>query len=253
MLTFFQSLALIMTQNPGASELSKSQTTKTKRLYRLPTRFYGYQLFVLVILALLFTWLSRDETLDRILTGYWYDAVQHRFPLQENHLIDVINHRLAKYITIAVAAGCLIYGAIRRNARLVTAALLMGLGALVVGVLKSASHHTCPWSLVEYGGKAVSYPLFGDVPADSGPGRCFPGGHSSSGFMVMGLFFAFWRERPRLAWSFVAIGIVLGLVMGYGQVMRGAHFFSHNLWAGWWVWFSQVVAYGLVSAWFAKE
>jgi membrane-associated PAP2 superfamily phosphatase len=63
--------------------------------------------------------------------------------------------------------------------------------------------------------------------------------------MVMGLFFAFWRERPRLAWSFVVLGVVLGLAMGYGQVMRGAHFFSHNLWAGWWVWFSQVVVYGL--------
>ena len=69
-----------------------------------------------------------------------------------------------------------------------TAALLMGLGALVVGALKSMSHHSCPWDLVEYGGKAVSYPLFSAIPADSGPGRCFPGGHASSGFMVMGLF-----------------------------------------------------------------
>jgi hypothetical protein len=42
--------------------------------------------------------------------------------------------------------------------------------------------------------------------------------------MVMGLFFAFWRERPRLAWSFVVLGILLGLAMGFGQVMRGAHF-----------------------------
>lgn len=40
----------------------------------------------------------------------------------------------------------------------------------------------------------------------------------------MGLFFAFWRERPRLAWSFVVLGILLGLAMGFGQVMRGAHF-----------------------------
>lgn len=235
------------------SELSKLPTTKTKQLYRLPTRFYGYQLFVLIVFAVLFTWLSRDETLDRWITGFWYDAAAQRFPLQQNPLLDLLNHRLAKYVAIAMAAVALIYGACKRNARLVTAALLMGLGTLVVGALKSISHHSCPWDLVEYGGKAVSYPLFSAVPAASGPGRCFPGGHASSGFMVMGLFFAFWRERPRLAWSFVVLGAIAGLAMGYGQVMRGAHFFSHNLWAGWWVWFSQVVAYGLVSTWFAKE
>lgn len=242
-----------MVHNTAPSDLSKSPPTKTKPLYRLPVRFYGYQLFVLVALAVLFTWLSRDETLDRWITGFWYDAATHHFPLQQNHLLDLLNHRLAKYIAIALAAVALIYGAFRRNMPLVTGALLMGLGTLVVGVLKGMSHHSCPWDLLEYGGKAVSYPLFGSAPEGSGPGRCFPGGHASSGFMVMGLFFAFWRERPRLAWCFVALGIFAGLAMGFGQVMRGAHFFSHNLWAGWWVWFSQVVAYGLVSAWFAKE
>ncbi|MRS91293.1 phosphatase PAP2 family protein [Enterobacteriaceae bacterium RIT714] len=242
-----------MAETSVASELSKSPTTKTKLLYRLPTRFYGYQLCMLIILAMLFTWLSRDETLDRLITGYWYDAAAHRFPLQQNALLDLLNHRLAKYVTIALAASALIYGIFRRNPRLLTAGLLMGLGALAVGLMKSISHHSCPWDLVEYGGKALSWPLFGTMPANSGPGRCFPGGHSSSGFMVMGLFFAFWRERPRLAWFFVALGVMAGLTMGYGQVMRGAHFFSHNLWAGWWVWFSQVVAYGLVSTWFAKE
>ena len=231
-----------MALTSSRSELSNLQTNKTKRLYRLPSRFYGYQLFVLLVLAVVFTWLSRDEALDRWITGFWYDAATQSFPLQKDHLLDLLNHRLAKYIAIALGAVALLYGAYKRNARLVTAALLMGLGALVVGVLKSISHHSCPWDLVEYGGKAMSYPLFSAVPTDSGPGRCFPGGHASSGFMVMGLFFAFWRERPRLAWSFVALG-----------VMRGAHFFSHNLWAGWWVWFSQVAVYGLVSTRFAKE
>ncbi|MCU6670779.1 phosphatase PAP2 family protein [Enterobacteriaceae bacterium H4N4] len=242
-----------MTQMASASELSKLKTIKTKSLYPLPLRFYGVQLLTLVLLAAVFSWLSRDEGFDRLLTGYWFDAASLHFPLKNNALLDLINHRLAKYLIIAVAACTLLYGAYRRNARLVTAALLMGLGALVVGALKAVSHHSCPWDLLEYGGDAVSYPLFGAVPEHSGPGRCFPGGHSSSGFIVMGLFFAFWRERPRLAWCMVAAGVVLGLVMGYGQVMRGAHFFSHNLWAGWWVWFSQVVAYGLISTWFAKK
>jgi hypothetical protein len=159
----------IMAQTSSRSELSKLPTNKTKRLYRLPARFYGYQLFVLIVLAVLFTWLSRDETLDRWITGFWYDAATQSFPLQKNHLLDLLNHRLAKYIAIALGAVALFYGAYKRNARLVTAALLMGLGALVVGVLKSISHHSCPWDLVEYGGKAVSY------PCSAPPGRQWSG------------------------------------------------------------------------------
>lgn len=147
-----------MALTSSRSELSNLQTNKTKQLYRLPSRFYGYQLLVLVALAVVFTWLSRDEALDRWITGFWYDAATQTFPLQKDHLLDLLNHRLAKYIAIGLGAVALLYGAYKRNARLVTAALLMGLGALVVGVLKSISHHSCPWDLVEYGGKAVSYP-----------------------------------------------------------------------------------------------
>lgn len=222
-------------------------------LYRLPLRFYLNQLIALFLLALVFTWLARDEGLDHLLTGYWFDAATQSFPWQQDPLLDLLNHRLLKQLIIAAGAFCLLYGLIRRQPRLILVAALFGLGALSVGILKTASHHSCPWDLLEYGGKAVSYPLFGAVPDGSGSGRCFPGGHASSGFGVMALFFLFYRERPRLAWSCCALGVALGLAMGYGQVMRGAHFFSHNLWAGWWVWLTQVVVYGMVSTLLVKE
>ncbi len=205
------------------------------------------------MLAVIFSWLARDEGLDRWITGYWFDAATRQFPLQNNRLLDLLNHRLLKDLVIVGGALSLIWGLWRRQPRLVVVALLIGLGALTVGILKDFSHHSCPWSLAEYGGSAVSYPLFGAVPAGSGPGRCFPGGHASSGFGVMALFFLFYRERPRLAWFCLFAGVFLGLMMGYGQVMRGAHFFSHNLWAGWWVWLTQVAIYGLLSTWLVKE
>ncbi len=72
-----------------------------------------------------------------MLTGYWYNAALHTFPLKQNALLDLLNHRLAKYITITLAVGTLLYGAWKRNPQLVTGALLMGLGTLVVGTLKS--------------------------------------------------------------------------------------------------------------------
>ncbi|WP_058913042.1 phosphatase PAP2 family protein [Entomohabitans teleogrylli] len=233
--------------------LSEYGQIRTKALYRLPVRFYVYQFAGLLVTGLLFTALSRYEGLDRLICDFWYDAASHSFPLQHNRWLDLLNHRLLKDLVIATGAVALLYGLVRRQPRLVAVALLMGTGALAVGILKATSHHSCPWDLLEYGGKALSYPLFDAVPANSGPGRCFPGGHASSGFIVMAGFFAFWRERRRLAWSFFAGGIALGMLMGFGQVVRGAHFLSHNLWAGWWVWFSQVAMYGIATTWLVKD
>ncbi|WP_016603436.1 phosphatase PAP2 family protein, partial [Yersinia pestis] len=106
--------------------------------------------------------------------------------------------------------------------------------------------------LVEYGGKALNYVLMDTAPPGAGPGHCFPGGHASSGFAVMALFFLFYPERPRLAMLCWFAGIGLGMLMGFGQIMRGAHFLTHNLWAGWWVWLSQLAAFWIISGYYQR-
>ena len=129
-----------------------------------------------------------------------------------------------------------VLGIYRRSARLIVTMLLIGIGPLVVGILKATSAHSCPWDLIEYGGKAMSFPLFGAVPALPGPGRCFPAGTPravSRSWRCFSCFIRSVRASPRWCWCG---GIALGMVMGFGQIMRGAHFLTHNLWAGWWVW-----------------
>ncbi len=242
--------------NAKQSSLNQSSTAsqiQTDALYSLPASFYRWQAFGLMLAALLFIWLSRNEQLDWAVSNYWYDATSQRFPWQNNYWLDLINHRLLKISVIAGAVLALFWGIYRRNARLIVAMLLIGIGPLVVGILKATSTHSCPWDLLEYGGKAMSFPLFGSTPAFPGPGRCFPGGHASSGFAVMALFFLFYPQRPRLAYWCWLGGITLGMLMGFGQIMRGAHFLSHNLWAGWWVWFSQLAVYWCISGYFRRK
>lgn len=223
-------------------------STRNKAIYLLPRHFYLTQLILLTVTGLVFSWISRNEVWDFSLTRMWFDPVSQQFPWKNNFWLDLINHRIAKDVIIVIAVMALLTGIIKRNSRLILVALLTGVGPLVVGVLKATSAHSCPWDLIEFSGKAVSYPLFSAIPLNSGPGRCFPGGHASSGFGVMALFFWFYPQRPRLAWLSLLLGAVLGMLMGYGQIMRGAHFLSHNLWAGWWVWLSQCFTYGCVSS-----
>ncbi|MBK5144340.1 phosphatase PAP2 family protein [Budviciaceae bacterium BWR-B9] len=198
---------------------------------------------------MLFLGLSWHDRLDFWITTQWYQIETHSFPLKDNVWLELINHKLLKFSIITSAVIALFCGIYRKNPRLVAAMVLLGIGTAVVGALKASSIHSCPWSLSEFGGQADYLHLFESVPVgvNPGPGKCFPGGHSSCGFAVMALFFLFYPERPKLAWSCWLLGISLGMVMGYGQVMRGAHFLSHNLWAGWWVWLSQLGGYWLLG------
>ncbi|WP_168400920.1 phosphatase PAP2 family protein [Erwinia amylovora] len=226
---------------------TKTHNIQSDPLYPLPLHFYLNQLVLLLVTALFLTWLSRSGNWDMAVSRLWYDPLIHRFPLQDNRWLDVINHRLLKDTLIGGGFLLLLAGLLRRQPRQILVALMMGIGPLVVGILKASSAHSCPWDLVQFGGKALSYPLFGIVPAHSGPGRCFPGGHASSGFSAMALFFLFYPRRLRLAVICWWIALTIGLVMGLGQVMRGAHFLSHNLWAAWWVWLTQCVTFWCVT------
>lgn len=230
--------------------LNKSQTNraiKSGSLYPLPAHFYLKQFVLLILSAMVFIWLSRSESIDMAITRLWFDPLTQQFPWKDNHWLDLINHRLLKQAVIGGGCVLMLAGVVRRQPRWVLVAVMMGTGPLVVGVLKATSAHSCPWDLVEFGGKAVSYPLFGAVPLNSGPGRCFPGGHASSGFSALALFFLFYPQRARLAWACWWAALAVGMVMGFGQIMRGAHFLSHNLWAAWWVWLTQCVTFGCVT------
>lgn len=209
--------------------------------------FFIRQSYWLGFTALLLLWLSWDGRLDIWFTAPWFDMETGHFPLEDNLWLERINHQGSKFFIIALAVIATCRGIYTRNRRLLLVVFLMGCGALVVSLLKTQSAHSCPWSLAQYGGTAQEFLLFAPAPENAGPGRCFPGGHASAGFALMAWFFWFYPERPRLAYCLWGMGIAAGLLLGYGQVVRGAHFMSHNLWAGWWVWLVQLLIFWFVS------
>ena len=111
---------------------------------------------------------------------------------------------------------------------------LLALAAVSVG--KNLSTTSCPWDLAEFGGVAryASHWALGVV--DGGGGRCFPAGHASAGFAFVGGFFALRHKAPAAARWWLAAAVLVGLVLGGAQQVRGAHFMSHTLWTGWLCW-----------------
>lgn len=113
---------------------------------------------------------------------------------------------------------------------------LATLSLLAVNLVKNASLTSCPWDLQAFGGSArwVSHWAWG--VADGGPGRCFPGGHASSGFAFIGLCLP-WLDAPTgterqrvIGRRWLAATLFVGLLAGAVQTLRGAHFPSHTLW-----------------------
>lgn len=101
---------------------------------------------------------------------------------------------------------------------------------LTVSVIKHLVSMECPWDLVRYGGDTPFIGLFDPRPPTMPDTACFPAGHASAGYAWLALYFFLGATVPRWRWAGLGLGIVMGLVFGITQQLRGAHFLSHDLW-----------------------
>jgi membrane-associated PAP2 superfamily phosphatase len=106
---------------------------------------------------------------------------------------------------------------------LVTVPVLAGFG-------KNTTNTFCPSEIRRYGGDVAYVKLCSPFPEGDRPdrrGHCFPGGHASGGFALLGLM---WLRRTR-AWRLggIALGLGVGWWMGGYQMLKGAHYLSHTV------------------------
>lgn len=206
-----------------------------------------------VIALSAFTLLSNYSGLDIALSQLVFDESSNAFPLRENGVLSILLHDGMKRLITALWLGLLVLtgivwlkqsrepGADRSTFRLLAYIVLAaGLSAVLTSVLKSLSHHSCPWDLTLFGGAAQFYPLLGRMPmlADGspagGPGKCFPSGHASTGWMWLCVLFAA-HKAPVGSWMkkgqrYLTAGVIsLGSLVSAVQISRGAHFLSHTL------------------------
>ncbi len=99
--------------------------------------------------------------------------------------------------------------------------LALALSTAIVTPLKALTEVHCPWDLTAFGGEEVYTPLLSQRAPTDHPGRCWPGGHASSGFALLALFFFLRDRRPRLARAALMGALVLGSVLSLGRMMHG--------------------------------
>ncbi|MFQ5527006.1 MAG: phosphatase PAP2 family protein [Thermoanaerobaculia bacterium] len=99
----------------------------------------------------------------------------------------------------------------------------------IVSVGKSATGVWCPSQIHRYGGEMPYVkPWKGQAVGPEGRrGRCFPAGHASGGFALLGLFFL--PEGPVSGRRGLLLGLSVGWMLGLYQMFKGAHYLSHTL------------------------
>lgn len=218
-----------------------------------PSRFLAWTA------AALLPVLAWDATALDVPLAHWFGSAQG-FALTHDWWLQAVLHTGARQVAWALVLALVVMiwkplGPLRALPRADRVGLVAGivLAALVVQLLKRASLTSCPWDLQAFGGTAhyVSHWRWG--LADGGGGHCFPAGHASTAFAFLAAFFWLRPWAPRAARTGLVLTLLAGLLFGTVQMARGAHFFSHVLWAGWFCWLAGGLLWCAVQAWRAQR
>lgn len=201
----------------------------------------GRRLVLWTALALLLLLGWDASGLDLPMARWFGD--RHGFALREHWLTSAVLHDGARRLGWLLVCALLLavwrpIGVLRQLTRGERAGLLGGtlLALLAVSAVKNGSQTSCPWDLAEFGGLAHYVSHWQWRVFDGGGGRCFPGGHASSGFAFVAGYFWLREQAPRAGRRWLAAALAVGLLLGLVQQLRGAHYMSHTLWTAWLCW-----------------
>lgn len=121
--------------------------------------------------------------------------------------------------------------------------VLLGPGLIVNVILKDNFGRPRPRQVEAFGQAYEFLPVL--TPGPHKNARSFPSGHASIAFVVLAPFFALYRQSAKLAFGFLVIGTLWGLLIGLTRVLQGGHWPSDVLWAGMIVYFT---SFGLARA-----
>jgi membrane-associated PAP2 superfamily phosphatase len=188
---------------------------------------------------------------DLLLSDPFYDRVRHLWTYKHSWWASDLIHRDGRWIPLTVAAAALggfVWSFLSRRARawrrpalFLCLAIALGTGTVALG--KETINRHCPWDYTRYGGDVPYTRLFDPPPAGCKPGHGFPAGHASGALSLMSTYFIYREQSRRRALAGLSAGLLLGVVFGFGQLARGAHFVSHNFWSAAICWYVALALY----------
>ncbi len=197
-------------------------------------------LWTAVLLLAGATALFEFTNLDLVLQDRFYDTATQRWVVDAKEPVGravFYNGPKALVWVIGLSTLALAAGPARWRDRcrfdrrgLWLAVLVIATVPALAGIGKTFTNVFCPSEIRRYGGDVAYAKLCEPFPAGERPerkGGCFPAGHASGGFALMGLLAL--RATRRWRYGAIALGLGLGWWMGLYQMLKGAHYLSHTI------------------------
>lgn len=208
-----------------------------RQIFWLDWKKLASSLFLSMLVLLILSYLIEFFEFDRLLADQFYQLQGNRWAFKDFWITETVIHKGGKYLSIAGALVVLIAWMFsshisvlhqwQKRLRFLFVATV--LGTIVVSFGKIVSHISCPWDFSRYGGTLEYISLSNQLLVRNGS-QCFPAGHASAGYAWIALYFVGLYSRSVWRWLAFSIPFLIGLLFGFSQQLRGAHFISHDLW-----------------------
>lgn len=176
--------------------------------------------------------------LDRSIADYFYSIQGNSWAWKESWITEDFFHKGGRSLSIllalallglVIASGFSFWLSPHKKPLLYLFVATAG-GSLLISLFKSTLAVSCPWEFDRYGGDLLYVNIFEQLVLRNGEG-CFPAGHASAGYAWISAYFFGVYYQSRWRWPGLVIPLLVGLVLGVVQQIRGAHFISHDIWS----------------------
>ncbi len=209
-----------------------------QKLVTINIKRYLFWPLVLYVLLIVLIYLLK---VDFGLSHYLYQLEGNDWSLKDHFFLETIVHKFGKYAAISfylmiVSSYLLTFFKFSISDKLQP--YRQGLLYLVVSTLtatlsvsflKSITHIDCPWSISGLGGEVSYKPWLDILFTEHEGGKCFPAGHASAAYAFFSLFFFSKIYFSRYSLWLLLVVLSVGMLFGFSQQLRGAHFISHDL------------------------
>jgi membrane-associated PAP2 superfamily phosphatase len=215
--------------------LSESKVKHTCQEKSVLVSIPRFRLLLAIILLVAIGTLLNLSPIDLQLASIFSDG-ELGFPYRLDYFFDIVLHLYAARVSAYIGSILILFNLAMCfrpmfEKRVIIAArytmYTWACSVIVIAVLKDFTTLPCPWDLAQFGGDEV-YVLMNDIFSSAFPiGNCFPSAHSTGGYGLLGLGFVFAIFGAPMVRGF-SIATVIGLIYGGAQIVRGAHFLSHD-------------------------